>query len=334
MWALANKTPFAAERTWGRDLNGWHQWIVAVKATYNIQDDGVLELADEQCEPLFAGEYFGEPGQSSLKYEADLIPLKPTTDIILNGTAHAPAGKPSNEFVVAMRVNNKQKALRVLGERHWEKGVVGLKPSSTQPVTRVPIRYEKAYGGWDKSQSNPAKQKWDPYNPVGCGLVQNESQLGMPLPQIEHLERTAKRAGPAGFGAIDSFWHPRSQYVGTYDKQWQEQRHPLLPLDWQPQCLQCAPLDQQTEKPLRGAETIELFNLTPSGRLCFQLPKIYLTFTTHIAGRVEEHRAQMSSVIIEPDTMQVKLIWNTELLCRNESDYLDRTIIRQKRYEQ
>ena len=334
MWSLNNKTPFAAERTWGRDINGWHQWIVAVKATYAIKPDGELTLAEQQHEPLLAAEYFGEPGLSSLQYDADLIPLKPTTDIIVNGTAWAPNGKPSTEFAVALRVNGRQKTLRVLGERHWEKSMMGLKPSPPQPVTHVPVRYEKAFGGWDRSHPNPARHKWDPRNPVGCGLIQNESQLGQPVHQFEYLEGSVTGTGPAGFGAIDSFWHPRSQFVGTYDKAWQEKRHPLPPLDWQPQCLQCAPADQQPDKPLRGGESVELFNLTPSGRLSFQLPKVYLAFTTHIDGRQEEHRAQLASVIIEPDLYQLKMVWNTVLLCRNEGDYLDQTVIRQKRYEQ
>lgn len=333
MWELKNKTPFAAESTWGRDLNGSHQWIVAVKATYDILPDGTLSLAEEQAEPLFSPEHYGEPGLSSLQYEADLVPTKPTTDIIVNGTAYAPAGKASTEFAVALRANGKQKALRVLGERRWERGLAGLKPSKPQAVTSVPIRYEHAFGGWDQSHPNPTKQKWDPRNPVGSGLIQNDEQLGRILHQFEYMEGSPSSTGPAGFGAIDSFWSPRSKYIGTYNKVWQDSRQPLLPLDWQPRCLQYAPEDQQPDKPLRGGEPIELLNLTPDGRLAFQIPSVYLTFTTRIDGRTEEHRAQMSSVIIEPDRRQVKLVWNSVLLCRNEVDYLDHTVIRQKRYE-
>ena len=48
MWALKNDTPYAAERTWVRDKQGMHHWIVAVKATFTIHDDGALTLADEQ----------------------------------------------------------------------------------------------------------------------------------------------------------------------------------------------------------------------------------------------------------------------------------------------
>jgi len=50
MWAVENHTPYAVERTWGRDKDGVHEWIVAVKATFNIKSDGNLLLADEQLE--------------------------------------------------------------------------------------------------------------------------------------------------------------------------------------------------------------------------------------------------------------------------------------------
>ena len=33
MWALKNHTPYAAATGWGRDRNGVHEWLVAVKAT-------------------------------------------------------------------------------------------------------------------------------------------------------------------------------------------------------------------------------------------------------------------------------------------------------------
>lgn len=51
MWHLDNRTPYAADYTWGRDKEGVHEWIVAVKATYHIQPDGALILAEEQLPP-------------------------------------------------------------------------------------------------------------------------------------------------------------------------------------------------------------------------------------------------------------------------------------------
>ncbi|MEZ5510145.1 MAG: DUF2169 domain-containing protein [Gammaproteobacteria bacterium] len=335
MWALQNTTPFAAGRTWSRDINGWHQWIVAVKATYRFNDRGDVALADEQPEPVLAPEYFGEPGLSSLQYDADLVPTKPSTDIIVNGTAYAPQGQPSTEFAVGLGINGKRKILRVWGERRWERGVTGLKPSAPMPVTQVPIRYERAFGGWDRRDPDPARQRWDARNPVGRGIYRQEGdRQDQLLHQLEYLSGDPQSTGPAGFGAIDRFWSPRRELLGTYDKAWEQHRQPLLPLDWQPRCLQSAPQDQQTDKPLRGGETIELLNLVPQGRVVFSLPKVFLGFTTHIDGRKEEHRGQLSSVIIEPDLWRFQMVWNTVLLCRNEADYLDKTTIRQKRYEQ
>src|SRR5438045_9584654 len=98
MWAIKNHTPYAATGMWGRDKDGVHEWIVAIKGTFDIKRDGRLALADEQPVPLLLPEYHGEAGESSLRYEADLVGMKPTTDILLNGTAYAPGGRPAHEF--------------------------------------------------------------------------------------------------------------------------------------------------------------------------------------------------------------------------------------------
>ena len=90
MWAVTNHTPYKVGRAWGRDKDGVHEWIVAVKGTFDIKPDGSLKLADEQLEPLLLPEYNGEAGVSSLRYDADLVAPKPTTDVVLNGTAYAP----------------------------------------------------------------------------------------------------------------------------------------------------------------------------------------------------------------------------------------------------
>lgn len=102
MWEIRNKTPYAADRTWVRDKNGRHHWIVIAKATFT--SSGALRLADEQLPPLHEPEYFGEPGKSSLRYEADLVARKPGTDVIVNAHAHAPRGRPVQEVVVGLRV--------------------------------------------------------------------------------------------------------------------------------------------------------------------------------------------------------------------------------------
>ena len=126
--------------------------------------------------------------------------------------------------------------------------------------------------------------------------------------------------------------HHDYELGGTYDEAWTTSRKPLLPNDWDPRSLQCAPADQQTAQPLRGGETVDLTNMTREGRLRFDLPRRHFVFTTHIDGRREEHRGRLSSVIIEPDFPRVIMVWTTALTCRTNVDYLDETHIREKEY--
>lgn len=325
MWAVENHTPYAVGRTWGRNKDGVHEWIVAVKGTFNIRPDGKLTLADEQPEPLLVPEYHGEPFASSLRYEADLVGPKPATDVILNGTAYAPRGRPATEFPISLRVGDVHKELRVLGNRRWERG--GYVRSEVEPVTNVPIVYERAYGGFDQSSPDPRKQRLDTRNPVGCGMVAKDGEL---LPNFEYPGRRLGSAGPAGFGAIDCFWTPRRELQGTFDAAWKESRFPLLPADWDPRSLLCSPADQRPDDRLRGGEPVVLENLTPEGKLTFTLPRASLRFITHIDNKLEEHRGELATIIIEPDRARVLMVWQTTLLVRNNGDYLERTIVRER----
>jgi hypothetical protein len=327
MWAITNHTPYKVGKTWGRDKDGIHEWIVAVKGTFDIQPGGKLALADKQLDPLLLPEYNGEDGVSSLRYDADLVAPKPTTDLVLNGTAYAPKGRPATDFLVSLRLGKIYKAIKVLGNCTWEQGLSGSVPTPVEPVTKVPIIYELAYGGADLSDPDPNKQCLDTRNPVGCGLT---VRVGQPLPNFEYPDGSIKKAGPAGFGALDSFWSPRRELNGTYDEVWQKSRYPLLPADWDPCSLLCSPADQRPNTDLRGGEIIELVNLTPDGVLRFALPKVDFTFITRIDRRREEHHGRLATVIIEPDHPRVILVWLSSLLCRTDVDYLEETVVREK----
>lgn len=331
MWALNNQTPYKAERRWGRDKDGVHEWIVAVKGTFDIQPNGQLTIAEEQLDPLVMAEYHGELGMSSLRYDADLVATKPTTDVVINGTAYAPHGRPSKDFMVSARVGSVQKVIRVLGNRRWNQGAFGVSPSSAEPVTEVPIVYERAYGGHDQTDPDPKNQHLDTRNPVGCGAAAKAHHLvGQPVPNFEYPTGSIEASGPAGFGAIDVYWSPRRELNGTYDEAWEQSRLPLLPEDWNPRSLLCSPVDQQPPRPMQGGEVVELLNLTRNGTLRFVLPRVSLTFSTRFGSRTEEHSGQLASVIIEPDHSRVLTIWSSVLRCPTEVDYLDETTISEK----
>lgn len=336
MWSTVNRTPYAVGHAWGREPNGAHEWLVAVRATFDIGKGGRLTIADEQPEPLLAPEYNGEPGSSSLKYEADLVSPKRATDVLVNGTAYAPGGRPSTDFECSFRVGRSvAKTLRVLGARAWVEGAVSLRASETEPLVEVPIVYERAYGGYDAADPDPAMQRMDLRNPVGRGVAaRTERLLGQPLHNFEYPGQRAGESGPAGFGPIASHWLPRIGLQGTYGAEWEMNRKPLLPADWDPRCLQCAPHDQQAPGHLLGGERIELINLTRDGRLGFELPRADFSFTTYFSTRhglrTVEHGAHLSSVIIEPDHPRVAMVWATALPVLEHEDYLEKTVVREK----
>lgn len=334
MWGLDNRTPYEAERGWVLDVDGAKQWVVVVKGTFDIQPDGSLALSDDPVSPLLAPRYFGEDGASSIEYEADLVGSKAATDVLVNGSAHAPEGKPTTRMNVALQIKGRRKIIEVQGDREYERDVYGQAvPSTPMPFVTMPIVYERAYGGFDQASPEPARQRMDPRNPVGRGVTAKaKRRLGTPVANLVFPGQNPAKSGPAGFGAIASYWSPRREHAGTYDARWVRERKPLLPKDFDPRFHQCAPIDQQHTPHLRGGELVELVNMTPSGVLRFELPKIYLALTTHFGFDTKEHRTKIASVIIEPEVPRVIVVWQSILPCHHLVDRLDKTVIRRKPY--
>lgn len=333
MWRLVNNTPFAAERSFVRDRNGAEVWIVAVKGTFTIASDGKTELADEQKPVLQTPEYRAEPGESSLLYESDLIHTKLATDVIVNGHAYAARGRSTTVLDVALRLGPVSKQLRVFGDRYWRDGPIGLRMSDPAPFERMPIVYERAFGGIDRT----AEGAREPRNPVGTGFaVESAHLIDTPLPNVEDpaepIRSWKQRPRPAGFGPIASHWSPRLELAGIYDEEWERERMPLVPLDFDERFYQCAPVEQQVPGYLRGGEPVELYNLTPAGVLRFTLPRAYLTFSTRIGRQMVGHRAKLHTVILEPDEPRVMLVWQTSLMCHGRDHELEMTRITEKEY--
>ena len=337
MWALENDTPFSAGRKWIRNREGALVWVVAVKATYTIHPDGSTELSKEQAEVELVPKYSGKPGESSLLYESDLPLAKLGTDVLVHGYAHAPPGTVTTQIDVVLRVERVSKILRISGDRVWEKTPIGFAISEPTPFDKIPIQYERAFGGRSDSRESDTRTAWEPRNPIGTGFASRpEDALGLRLPNVESkremIDSWHSRPEPAGFGPISPDWSPRVEFAGTYDEDWQKNRFPLLPNDFSERFFQCAPPDQQLQKFLRGGELIELTNMTPNGALRFTLPKIRLGFETYFAGTGVRHGATLHTLVIEPDVSRIILVWHTALQCHSRAMRLDRTAIRQKRY--
>lgn len=329
MWGLLNSTAYAAERTFVRDRNGAEIWVVVVKCTFLVRDDGSTVPADVQEEIHQTAQFHGDPRTSSLRYDSDLLPARPATDVVVLGSAHASGGRPAREVDVSLRVGPIAKVLRVFGDRRWRRGVLGPTLSDPEPFTQMPLVYERAFGGVDPDGA------FEPRNPVGVGFATSPSSLvGALGPNIEDprhlLDSAGDRPPPAGLGPIASHWATRVTRAGTHDERWELERMPLVPEDFDDRYYQCAPDDQQVPGYLKGGEPVELRNLTPDGLMRFDLPRVPLGFATRIAGEARHHHARLHAVILEPDVRRLMMLWHTELPCHHTLLTLEGTRVVEK----
>ncbi len=154
MWSLDNNTPFAAERCWVRDKKGAEVWLVAVRGTFDILDDGSLLLSEEQEDVVMAPEFSGDPLSSGLLNDTDLPHKKLATDILLSGYAVAPNNQAVETLQVGFKVGDIRKILHVTGDRLWLESPTGVSMSEVKPFVKIPITYERAYGGIDFSSDD------------------------------------------------------------------------------------------------------------------------------------------------------------------------------------
>ncbi|MGH1344695.1 MAG: DUF2169 family type VI secretion system accessory protein [Nannocystales bacterium] len=332
MWELRNRTPFVAEWTAVLDKDGARSFVVVVKGTFAIDPDGTTKLADEQLPIDVAPEYHDDPEDSSLRCEGELTAMKPGTDIVVHGSAIPAEGKPVTRMTVVLQSPAGRKSLQVFGDRRWSRSVAGtIELEHPVPFVEMPIVYERAEGGFDKKDPDPAAHRLEPHNPVGTGFFTSDShKVGELAPNIVWLERN--QPGPAGLGPTCPHWKPRCDFQGTYDAQWVESRRPLLPEDYDARFLMSAPADQQCQPHLRGGEPLAVSGMHADGVVRCTVPKHYLAFSTHIGPRVREHRAKLVTVGLFPNDRLLSLTWQTELACHHEFDDIDHTVIRELPY--
>ncbi|WP_418648814.1 DUF2169 family type VI secretion system accessory protein [Thauera butanivorans] len=326
MWQIDNHSPFAVGREWIRDVDGREVWIVAVKATYDILADGSTRIATEQP-PVLSGPVKDEDG--SPRYDTDLGPPKPATDIILAGHAYAQGGRPVTELQAGFQVGKLQRMARIVGGRQWKRSLLGTSPTPPESFVCMPLTWTRSLGGTDE----PAVQATG--NPVGCGLAVEGA-----LPNIEHpahpLASLTKLPPVFGFGPVPRHWPWRMRYAGTYDEVWSNTRRPLQPIDLDPRHWQIAPPEQQYPGYLRGGEEVMLTHLVPpaiapKGRLSFQVPKLSLSFETRFYDNTRERsRSRIHTLILEPDHPRIGVVHHMALPCHPKVNLLDRTIIRVK----
>ena len=319
---LLNATKMKAAYTMGLKPDGRELLVVVVKGTFQFPKPGEeAELADEQADLVRADEFSGEPGLSAPHYESDFAPVKLRCDVLLNGSAYAPGGEPVKRIKVGLRVGRMEKTFSAIGNRFWRSWLGVIWRTCPEPFVKMPISYDNAYGGADKSHPNPKKHRYYPTNHAGKGFHSNLKKAaihGKPLPNTEQTGRSvrwprSKRHRPMAFGPVGRAWKPRPKLAGTYDKNWLDNVFPFLPADFDERYYQSAPADQQID-PLRGGEEVSLLNLTREGRTAFRLPKIQLPITFYPKDYEEkEVNPLCDTLIVEPDLNRFIMLWRAAL---------------------
>ena len=312
-----NETKHEAGWTLGFQPDGRELLVVAVKATYLIPENGKdPAFADEQVPLTEADEFTGEPGFSATLYETDYAHRKPLCDVLLNGSAYAPGGRPTDHVTVALLVGSMNKSFNVVGNRVWDRFMLHTSRTLAAKFVKKPISYDVAYGGMDTDKKDPSKQRTYVKNPIGIGyypITKGKDLIGKPLPNTEEIGRPVKSSTtdyrPMSFGPIGRNFESRIPYAGTYGQNWLDNRAPFWPDDFEYRYFQSAPPDQQIPYP-KGDEKVVLKNLTPKGTTIFKLPSVSMPILfIPYQDKDQQLGAVIDTVLIEPDQSRFMLTW-------------------------
>lgn len=321
--SLINYSTFPAIGYKGTDTHKTEFHVAAARVTYDIKimsPDGksLLVISSDQEVLNYADIHFDDDIKRSVRYESDLSPYKPKTDIVINATAFSPGNRAASAFDVGVQLGKYIKPLRIHGPRSWIHGPFGWELSPAEPVKSLDIRYEYATGGThdihDKSFSSPK-------NPLGMGWYPKEylkqcGEISLPGPQIElpqspvtHISQPVR---PEGFGFFGRSWQARIKYAGTYDDSWTKNQHPFPPADFKfnywcgaHPSLQIPHIEPGNKLP------VKLFGLIPASEIATQKLLFYIPVETLFVFVISElgitvtKDMQLDTVIIDIDARKV-----------------------------
>lgn len=319
MLQIKNPTRFAATLFSSPDAGGVETLFAVVKGTFTLGPR--TEEAEQQVPVLMADRFRGDPLKTSIAEPGDVSLAKPGTDVLLFGHAYGPGGRPATRAEVALRVGPVEKRVVVFGDRRWG-GTVLARISAPEPFQKMPLVWERAFGGTETPSGNGSRADGEDRNPVGTGFrsrVSGRKLEDVLLPNLEDPARLISSPGdrppPAGFGAIAPHWRPRPKYAGTYDDAWLKSRAPYLPDDFDPRFLMVAPEDQQVPGYLKGGEPVEIAGATPSGVLRCHLPARRVEVVFRLDSGEERRPANLDTVVFRPDESRLVLVWRAALPC-------------------
>jgi hypothetical protein len=330
----------------GQSPDGRYVLGVLLKRSYRIVPGGACVRVAEDA-PLVPGDvHWGDPLNSTVKFESDFVPYKLATDVVVVGTAYAPGGRPVPVLDVAVSVGAHRKSVRVLGDRRAVFRGEDRDPGFTEPepFATMPLRYERAYGGIDV-RSNPAMQSAYGRNHLGRGWVVANTKAaldGLPLPNLEdpadlleparlccgHFMHWERQPMPAGIAWFSKYWRPRAGMAGVMpaDRPVEQELRRAYARFVPPEQRE---LYAQTGLPdmdfrffngaspglvlpwLDGSEEVVLEHLAPQPRLAFRLPGETPAIGLDIGEGPKATAVRLHTVQVRADDGEVDLVWRS-----------------------
>lgn len=314
-------------------MDGRSLAVVIIKRAFQVTPrNQVAPLASATVR--YADELVSDEPPSSIRFPSDVCIRKPSTDVVMVGSAVPSGGGTAKELDVFLRVGPVSRTLRVTGPRVWYRGGSALALTAPQPFESVPLTWEHAYGGFDDSDpSRPPLE--EPRNPVGRGVARDPATLvHKPGPQIEDPRDPVsfgKRTVPVGVAPVGRHWEPRRSYTGTMDEAWMEERMPLLPTDFDDRFNQVAPPELITPSYLTGGELVQVGNVSADGPMQFTLPRLHFFVGARTADGLEEHRAPLDTVLIQGTARAFEMTWRAAIPLPRPADRLRYIQVHDKR---
>lgn len=336
---VINQTPFEHFQCDKMGVGRRFYDTVVVKGTF-VLTPGEVALADEQLEIALADEPWDleNTERSSLKHAVEALLFKPSTDVIVVGTAHAPGGTPQPAWDASVEVRRGAETTlayraQALGPRHWRHTTaLGWALTDPTPALEIPLRYELAYGGAYRTHTPQGDVTWvvHPANPSGTGFFDERAldpATEYRAPQWQPCEQPVtgiNREVPlAGFGPVARPWSSRLQYAGTYDDEWLRKTREEVALglpadyahDFDPRFFQCAHPALIAPKYFTGDEAITLRGLTEGVEaMTFQLPGVRVMASTRDGNGDNALEAlRLDTVHIDLDAARLSLCWRLTL---------------------
>lgn len=316
---IDNQTQLQFAHFFANDEEGRPLLVLLAQASYSFGRRGAF-AATPPVELKLEGELWQptDPSDGSLDppaWEDDVVSYrlepcfafeKTHIDAVLLGHAYATGGG-CKSMQVKFQLGHLQRELNIYGDRVWVRSAGQITATAPQAFRRIPLRYERAFGGWDRS--NPDSSEHRPFraNPVGLGFRSSPDNFeeGLRLPNIEDPNQPVRKFGEnvfaAGVGFVSPDWESRARYAGSYDEAWQQERMPLLPKDFDRTFFNAAsPGLIAARGSLRGGEAVSIVGATPHRQVQFALPEVRLP-----QARVELIHRQDALLSCELDTLVV-----------------------------